>query len=166
MSFTIATISSLVRRTLAQNDIICTFPITFSKTMGRTLGSVFAPAIHPEDIREMKFSYSLLTHPKDEAVRQVVLHECAHVIVMVKMREWNGHGELFQKVCKEIGCTGSGKESDEIFASRYEVHCPGCGRVVMQRDKKGNWYNDILRGRYNCNFCKMDSEKFQIVKNW
>lgn len=55
------------------------------------------------NLRLLEFSLPVLEYMSDFHLRQLALHEIAHALA-----QNDGHGKLFKKKCKEIGCFTSG----------------------------------------------------------
>lgn len=113
----------------------------------------------------IEFSKNLLANATDETVRDVLLHECAHIICAMRDTVEHGHDDYFASVCAEIGTTNSSThtavktEQGKSF-KRYEVLCAKHG-VVASYHKTCKTIMEI--GSYKCGICKGD---LTVKRNW
>lgn len=70
-----------------------------------------------------------LTKLNDEhAVRETILHEIAHALVGIK----EGHGPVWRKKARELGCSGERCYGSEVVtpARKYIGTCPACHKQI------------------------------------
>lgn len=76
--------------------------------------------------KEIRFSkYFLMIANKDQ-LTGVTLHEVTHAV----LGKGYGHGEVFEKKCKEISPNGdySKRAVSDVSIHRYIITCPECGQ--------------------------------------
>ena len=146
----------------------CISPIEINGRLSTTLGRVDSLNIggYVTPLTVM-FSKSLINSATDDDIRQIVLHEAAHYIVIMRTHEHHGHDEYFKSVCAEIGCTNDGatymteciKGNDAT--ARYSIFCPHCGYLKGQ-----GRMTSLLRNlsHYQCKKCGND--ELYYIKNW
>lgn len=95
----------------------------------------------------------------EDAVRNTVLHEIAHVLAGPR----ENHGPAWQTICIRIG--GDGKRCGEdkvVVAHKYEVRCINHGLMrKMHRRPKGGV--DSYLSRFSCRRCGRGSQTLKFV---
>ncbi len=139
-------------------------PVQINTRLRTTLGQVCYTG---DDPTKIEFSQQLLDTSTDEAIRQVLLHECAHYICDVRDGTSHGHDAYFRAVCKEIGCVNN-KTTYRVERLRgcgpvykYEVYCPECG-YIKGYNRKGH----ILKNLSHCHCNKCGSYNLYYKQNW
>ena len=92
----------------------------------------------------------------DDEFLDVIRHEYAHALVMLRDGKKHGHDAVWKAACREIGCRpdrlSSSEEAFEKSSKRkaekakYEIRCEGCGRK-FQYTRKTKVVSAILDGR-------------------
>lgn len=111
-------------------------PVKLNRKLTRTLGRVHQECHNGiwEPV-SVEFSKQLLETASDKSIRDVVLHETAHVITTIRTGESHGHNNYFKAVCAEIGTSNDGaktKVERTVAASalyKYSINCPKCGNI-------------------------------------
>lgn len=146
----------------------CTVPIKLNGRLSSTLGRVDSlntgGYVSP---LEVMFSKLLISNADDEDIRQVILHEAAHYIVIMRTHEHHGHDEYFKNVCNEIGCVNDGatymtdclKSNEKTL--KYAIYCPNCG-FVGGRSRRTGAINNL--SKYKCKIC--NSTELYYKQNW
>jgi len=142
-------------------------PVKINKRLTRTLGRVkwikSRGVVNPY---LMEISYQLLSTSTQESIMDVILHECAHYLVIVETHEPHGHDFYFKEMCKRIGCTNDGTHiknlativpENEIY--KYFVVCKDCGAVVGRYHRAGKIIKNIED--FYCKKCNGDLEVIQ-----
>ena len=153
-----------VKETCEKAGIELKVPVKINTRLKTTLGQVCYIGDEPNRI---EFSQQLLDTSTDEAIRQVLLHECAHYICDVRDGISHGHDAYFRAVCAEIGCTNNKttykverlKGCGAIY--KYDVFCPECGFIKGYNRKT---YKLNILDRCHCTRC--GSKGLWYVKNW
>ena len=146
----------------------CTVPIEINSRLSTTLGRVDSlnTGGYVTPLKVM-FSKSLITTATDEDIRQIVLHEAAHYIAIMRTHEHHGHDSYFKDICAEIGCTNDGatymteaiKADDKLM--RYSIYCPNCGYIKGQ-----GRFTSLLRNLSQFECSKCGSDELSYIKNW
>lgn len=129
-------------------------PIYISNRQKRAFGRV---TFRGEKVLKVTFSSLLTDGNYDEAaVRQVIIHEYAHVFCMLTYKRNCGHNDLFYKHCAELG--GVPKrlftekplvDKDQLY--KYTITCPNCNTVIGYKHRLNV---DNYKRRYVCAKCK------------
>lgn len=112
-------------------------PIMANGRLTRTLGRVHSErkAGEPWKATRVEFSKQLLETSTDETIRDVILHEAAHYVVVTRTGESHGHDAVFKAACAELGTTNDGtttKVESTVAATalyKYTIDCPRCGNI-------------------------------------
>lgn len=140
----------------ATSNIALSINGRLTKTQGRCISKAYMGAYYPEKI---EISRQLLETGTEQAIIDVIYHECAHALVTIETAEPHGHDAVFKAVCQKIGATrdkASGyverKENvavDEIY--KYTVYCPNCGFIggYSKMGKRLKNINDCFCGKCN-----------------
>jgi len=76
------------------------------------------------DTRVISMSESYVKINNEDEIRDTILHEIAHALC----GKAAGHGPVWQRKARAIGCTGKRTTAAKASEShRYEAHCPGNG---------------------------------------
>lgn len=118
---------------------------------------------------KLEFSKLFLETSTDEAIRDVIYHECAHALVMLETHAPHKHDYVFKKMCFRIGTNNDGYSMDtdnkrivpdnQIY--KYFVLCPDCGHTAKYHRagkvvQHPEWYR--------CGCCKGD--QLQVIQNF
>jgi predicted SprT family Zn-dependent metalloprotease len=81
-----------------------------------------------------------------DEVLNCILHEIAHVLSPL-----DNHGHTWQRVAKDIGCTGERCYGDNVItvAPKFTGVCPGCGREVKRFRRKKIACGICCKGVFN-----------------
>lgn len=83
------------------------------------------------DVRTLEFSAVLFKHVSDDEKIDTILHEIAHALVGPGF----GHGPVWKRAAREIGCSGERTwKNEEVNAavSKWVLTCQGCGAKVYR----------------------------------
>lgn len=114
-------------------------------------------------IRELKFSAVIMPHCPDEEIRQIALHELAHLVSVERYgtKEGKGHGRRWKQTMRELGarverCHSYHELPAVIRAAGFPVtQCRGCGRTRGVTKRKAT--NMRRYGcAYRCRTCAGD----------
>ena len=104
---------------------------------------------------KIQFHNSVLTLSKEEQ-EQIALHEIAHYIQAKEggreavNEEDYGHGQIFKKICKRIGCKLD-SSSTPYPCGKYFLVCNKCDKVVWSANRKTNdLVMTAITGRSGC----------------
>jgi len=112
-----------------------TCPISINARLTRTLGRVthvnkFDGTIEPTKV---EFSKQFVENSTDKCIKDVILHEAAHLIVAKRTHISHGHDAYFKKVCAELGTERDGYagtvEYTNTIKYKYTIICPNCGEI-------------------------------------
>lgn len=163
--YTVERISELVDEILHSEGYTRYFPVKISKRMTTTLGWVKSiRSLGTASIMEMKFSAELLDKGTDEHVLDIIKHECAHAILIMRDPHTDhGHDAEFVRECNRLQCKSTGRhiayrelmeQDTEEKPPRYQVYCKHCNTLVLSRYNYSTKVDDLLHGRrYHCNGC-------------
>lgn len=162
MCFSIAQVIAELKRVCAYANVPLDVPVSVNSRLTTTLGRVKCLGAAPSAI---EFSKIFLEQATYFEIIQVIRHEAAHYIAIVRSGEFHGHDEYFRAVCAEIGC-----EYDRAVAPlesvikrekkavkriptpfKYEVYCPCCGKVVDKKKRMCKMLKEIEW--YECPEC-------------
>ena len=116
-----------------------TVPVKLNGRLTRTLGRVHQrrdngkTEWHPYLV---EFSKQMIETATDNTIRDVLLHEAAHYIAVVRTGEAHGHDAYFKAICAEIGTTNdtthtkveSTVAQEELY--KYTIYCPTCNKII------------------------------------
>lgn len=146
----------------------CTVPVEINSRLSTTLGRVDSlnAGGYVTPLKVM-FSKSLINTATDEDIRQIILHEAAHYIAIIRSHEHHGHDAYFKDICAEIGCTNDGatymteaiKADDKLM--RYSIYCPNCGYLAGQ-----GRFTSLLRNLEHCTCKRCGGDNLSYTKNW
>lgn len=137
-----------------------------TSTLGRVSGETIDGITYPLYV---EFSERLMKNADEESVINVIGHEAAHYIVIMRTHEYHQHDALFRSVCREIGIENDGPESsikwdiDEKELYRYQIYCPTCKEAIpggYQRMCK------TLKEIDSFECCRCGGSGLQVRKNW
>lgn len=148
-----------------------TIPIKLNGRLTRTLGRVqfkydlFKAAY---TCTLVEFSKQLLETATDESIRDVILHEAAHLIVTERTGERHNHDAMFKEVCAEIGASANGATTtvertvEKAALYKYSVYCPTCKKIV------GNYSRmcPTLRNIDDCFCSRCKQGNLEVTQNW
>tara|TARA_R110000868_G_scaffold105774_1_gene290337 strand:- start:5234 stop:5752 length:519 start_codon:yes stop_codon:yes gene_type:complete len=103
-------------------------------------------------------------HQVDTVIKNTILHEIAHAFSFkIYGREGRGHGNKWQSIAKQIGCSGDRCTSGyEESKSKYTLHCTTC-------DKKSTMHRKS-KYSHSCGVCspKVYNKKYElkIIQNF
>lgn len=167
MSYDLNRVKLEVKETCRKAGIECDIPIRLNGRLTRTLGRVhqekkdgiWAPT-------SVEFSKQLLETSSDKSIRDVILHEYAHIIVTARTGEEHGHDATFKRVCAEIGTTNDGiaTKVERIVEvhSKYEIFCPTCHKTL-------GGYSRMCKTIQNIEFCHCKlcgKGGLKVIQNW
>lgn len=135
-----------VNEILRKANVKMACPVRINNRLSRTLGrATMAYRNRVYISARIDFSGDLIARATDTTIREVLLHECAHVIANLRTQSNNGHNAFFKQVCHEIG-THNDKTSTKVEwredavkpvakavvkrVDKYEVNCPNCGVIA------------------------------------
>lgn len=151
-------IETVVDSILSAKNIKVDFPIVVNNRLSRTLARV---VYKNNKIDSLEYNKILTRNSSNEAeVIDIIKHECAHIIAFKRTGQRQGHNEYFKKVCKEIGCEGSGRTRQTNFRYKYEFVCPVCNDVVYASEYRNKTFKNVMEGRCYCSKCGTNSDKF------
>lgn len=141
-----------------------TNPVKLNGRLTRTLGRV--RWLEKEDgeieLIDIEFSKQLLETASDRSIRDVILHEAAHLIAFKRTGIQHGHDSYFKAICAELGTTNdkcSGYvETVKAVKYKYTIVCPNCGVL--------GGYNRMCKTVRNISACsckKCNSNKLKVV---
>ena len=146
-------------------------PIKLNDRLTHTLGRVrqeYDPFSERYIATFVEFSKQLIETATDQSIRDVILHEAAHVIVTERTGESHGHDALFKAVCAEIGTTNSGTNTEvertvaDSKIYKYSVYCPTCQKNIAG-------YSRMCKTLRNIDFCTCKdcgNSGLQVITNW
>lgn len=160
--WTVERLENEVDKVLAAQGMKREFPIRINGRLTRTLGRVRSVAGNPIG---MEFSRQLLETGSDQSIFDVILHETAHVIVLLETHENHGHDAVFKAACARIGCKNDGcaTEVERVVEvhDKYEIFCLNCGKVGgFSRMCK------TIKELDNCYCNNCGSHHLHLVQNW
>ena len=124
---------SLVHDVSKKAGIPMVVPVQINPRLTSTLGRVMYKNCMPTKI---EFSKSFIESESDDNIKEVIIHEVAHYVAMVRTNMPHGHDSYFKSVVKELGGkeeTGKStfRTSEAVKAKhKYTVYCPNCKKVV------------------------------------
>ncbi len=110
-------------------------PVRINARLTRTLGRVkhlqkLDGTIEPTEI---EFSKQFVETATDKCIKDVILHEAAHLVVAERTHISHGHDSYFKSVCAELGTERNGYAGAVEYAKavkyKYTVICPNCGEI-------------------------------------
>ena len=160
MSYDLGKLTREVNETLT-NAGVNTVPVSLNGRLTQTLGRAHASINTRTNFRwatKIDFSKQLVSIATDSSIREVLLHECAHIIAYSRDPYVNhGHDNFFRNICAEIGCSADEpsyqiETKEGISCShKYSVMCPNCGEIGRYNRKSKSLNN--LAHCY-CSRCK------------
>lgn len=164
-------LQDMVNETLNKAGVNRFVIVTINNRLTRTLGRACYSVNRHKGLvlaLSIEFSGQLLRNASEKNIKDVVLHECAHIIAVVRSpKEDHGHDAYFKMICHEIGTDNDGacmsidynKPIEQIY--KYVVDCPNCG-VIAHYSRKTKNLNNI--GRCHCRKC--GSNNLKVRQNW
>lgn len=176
--YTIDRIKSEFRDVCKSQGVVVTTPIAINSRLTRTLGRVCYDKNYLGHYipTKVEFSKKYIEECTDECVRQTILHEAAHYILMKKNpAERCGHNQAFRDMCSTLGCArnrakGDVEYTDEYKAKveedkkkiyKYEVFCDKCGEKCGRYHRQGKVLKNLTVYKSGC--CKA---KLIMVQNF
>lgn len=86
--------------------------------------------------KTISLSRKLVPMWSESEVRDTVLHEIAHALV----GPGNGHGPVWRRQARAIGCTGQRTHDSETAPAPYALRCPTHGEVAKRYRRTGTPY--------------------------
>jgi len=85
-------------------------------------------------------------------IKDTILHEIAHAVMQERYPYIRpGHGDMWKKIAKEIGCRPTRTSNDSTMPKgKYQAFCPICGDMKIYMHRMGG---AMKSGRYRCNKC-------------
>ena len=105
MSYDLARLDKECREAIQGAGVKFNGPIELNNRLTRTLGRVM---YSHNCIDKIQFSTQFIENSTDENIREVLLHECSHVVAFLRTHERNGHNSYFKSICAELGTTNDG----------------------------------------------------------
>ena len=146
-----------------------TIPVNINGRLTRTLGRVKAvvtAATGECTATQMEFSKQLLETSTDKSIRDVLLHETAHYIAIMRSGEGHGHDSYFKAICAEIGATHDGVfinvDRTVEVKDKYDVFCDTCNLKVAGYSRMCKTIQRI--DKCTCNKC--NTSNLRVVQNW
>ena len=146
-----------------------TIPVKINGRLTRTLGRVNAvvtAATGECTATQMEFSKQLLETSTDKSIRDVLLHETAHYIAIMRSGKFHGHDSYFKSICAEIGATHDGVfiNVDRVVEvkEKYEIFCDTCNLKVGGYNRMCKTIQHI--DKCTCNKC--NTSNLRVVQNW
>ena len=114
--------------------VVNKYPVKINGRLTATLGRVRwmheNAKITPIDI---EFSKLMIETASDFTIRETILHEAAHLIVIERTGVDHGHDAYFKSVCAELGTGADGChasiETTRSIGYKYSLVCPRCGVI-------------------------------------
>lgn len=169
MSYDLNRIKLEMKEVCKKANVEFNIPVRLNGRLTRTLGRV-----HQEynngvwEPVSVEFSKQLLETASDKSIRDVLLHETAHVIATIRTGESCGHNSYFKAVCAEIGTTNDTTTTkvERTVASKelykYEIFCPTCNESISGFSRKCKTIDNI--GFCTCKRCGKGGLK--VIQNW
>lgn len=146
-------------------------PIRLNGRLTRTLGRVhqeYDPQVGGYVSTLVEFSKQLLETATDASIREVILHEAAHLIVTDRTLESHGHDAMFKAVCAEIGTSNDGVSTkvertvEEKSLYKYNIFCPTCHKTIGGYNRRCKTIDNIAF--CTCKGCGKGG--LQVIQNW
>ena len=137
-NYTIDRITNEFHKACASQKVLCDTPIKLNGRLSTTLGQVkwHNNGKGGGTPTAVEFSKKFVETSTDEDVRQVILHEASHYIVMKERPcEDHGHDEVFRATCARIGCRKDRSTSSVEMTNKYNLYCACCGKKVFGSDR-------------------------------
>jgi len=171
MSYDLNRIKLEMKEVCRKANVEFNIPVRLNGRLSRTLGRVHQECHNGTwEPVSVEFSKQLLETASDESIRDVILHETAHVIATIRTGESCGHNSYFKKVCAEIGTTNDGTTTkvertvSEETLQKYSLYCDGgCGGKFL------GGYSRMGKNLKNLDACTCrlcGQSKFRLVQNW
>ena len=131
--------------------VLNTYPIRINGRLTRTLGRVRYTKLSDNTIEplDIEFSKQFLETASDASIKDVILHEAAHLIVAKRTKVHHGHDAYFKKVCAELGTKRDGYAGEvelvKTVKYKYTIICPNCGEI--------GGYNRMCKTIKEINYC-------------
>ena len=167
MSYDLNKIKLEMKEVCRKANVKFDIPVRLNGRLTRTLGRVHQECHNGiwEPI-SVEFSKQLLETASDKSIRDVILHETAHVIATIRTGESCGHNSYFKKVCAEIGTTNDGiateVERTVAKSSKYEIFCPTCHKTIGEYSRMCKTIRYI--DQCWCKNCGKGGLK--VIQNW
>ena len=140
----------------AKCGVVNKYPVKLNGRLTRTLGRIrfvrSGEKISPVDA---EFSKQLLETCTDKTIRDVILHEAAHLVVIERTHIDHGHDSYFKAVCAEIVTTNDGYATEverTVRIAKYTLNCPKCGIIgeYSRKCKSVTHYFDYKCAKCGC----------------
>lgn len=166
MSYNLDKVKQEIYNILENQGVDIRPPVKINNRLTKTLARVCYQPGPYLDIDKVEISQQFLDTSTDESIRQVLLHECCHILVAIETGVVHHHDATFKAMCRRIGCKADRPQTkvertvsdDKLF--KYIVKCKDCdnemhynraGKVVKHPD----WYG--------CGKC---GGELEVIQNW
>lgn len=137
MAYTIDEIRDMVSAACETCGVKLSHPVRFNSRLKTTLGRVVSHICYDYVTADrIEFNENFIKTATADQVRDTVLHECGHYIVIQRTHELHHHDATFKAVCAELGLSSNAAkaavdldESNTPAPPKYEVICPKCGVI-------------------------------------
>lgn len=172
---TTAMLQKMVNEALEKGHCGVSCPVSINNRLSCTLGrAIFQRRCGRWINVRIEFSGDMIRRATEDSIKEVLLHECAHVIANYRTGNDEGHNATFKAVCHEIGTyndktytkveykEGPEKPVLKAFSPyRYEILCQKCG-VIGRFARACKTTKNIERYHCTCG----DPRPLKVITNW
>lgn len=127
---------AIVQEALLECGIAVPVPVRINGRISRALGRcIFAPKDGIVEVH-IELSQRFVEQVPFEEIRQVLLHETAHLAAILYSGGRPGHDSLFREICEQLGCRGDTSYIRTTMHMKYEATCPRCGCLCYNASRR------------------------------
>lgn len=166
MSYNLDKIKQEIYSILENQGVDIRPPVKINNRLTKTLARVCYQPGPYLNIDKVEISQQFLDTGTDESIRQVLLHECCHILVVIKTGEIHHHDAVFKAMCHKVGCEFNQPQNkiertvsdDQLY--KYIVKCKDCNNQIYY-NRAGN----IVKHPdwYGCGEC---GGELYVQQNW
>lgn len=159
-NYRIEDFEAIIREALLKCGIDLDMPVRINGRISRALGRCcFRPGDGGTYIH-LELSQRFVEQVPFEEIRQVLLHEAAHLVEILYAGEKTGHDETFRKICAYLGCNGDESVIKTTMHMKYEATCPRCGNLCYNASRRTKKWERMKQGGLPCIDCQLPSEQW------
>ena len=159
-NYSIGDFEAIVREALLKCGVDLDVPVRINSRISRALGRCcFRPGDGGTYVH-LELSRRFVEQAPFEEIRQVLLHEAAHLVEILYAGHKTGHDETFRMICAYLGCGDDASCINTTMHMKYEARCPRCGNLCYSASRKTKKWDWLKTGTMACADCQLLSDQW------